>query len=125
MNLHLHRILAWVSLIVILLLCALYAANRKVKLDPHNESLTAMRRVLYRYHKVIGILIIFIVFIHGKTSGKRPDAIALLSLLLLILLPLSYLLKKKLPNGWIIIHRILTIILLLLIVIHIILAKLS
>lgn len=123
MNSILNITFAWLSLIVIILLCSLYPLSKLLENEKYNnEKIMKYKYYLKNIHKPLGVIVIFIMFIHGKLSGQRPGIEAILILLLSILLLLSYCLRKKFPKGWMIIHRSLTLLLLITIFIHVFLA---
>lgn len=126
MNSILNITFAWLSLIIIFLLCSLYPLSKLLenKKYVNNDKIIKLKNTLKKLHKPLGVLVILIMFIHGKLSGQRPGIEAILILLLSILLLVSYCLRKKFPKGWMLLHRSLTALLLIVIIIHILLALL-
>lgn len=122
-------VLAWISVVLLVLLAVKFIARVLGRRCGWNK----VNQLLHHVHLPLGILLIVTSLLHGLLAGNMPgtalrDAhIALvlltwnagtLSLLLIILLGLSYLLRKKLRKGWMPLHRALTVAVLTALVCH-------
>lgn len=122
MKLLTNIIFAWISVALTLLLCVIYIL-RKYN-DKESVVIKKCNKFLRKYHKILGITLIFIGFIHGYFSSidvLSPNK-GTISWILSILLGLSFYLRNKIKinKSWIYYHRILTVVFLIMIVIHIV-----
>lgn len=115
----LGELFGWIVFVSILLLMFSFVLLRR------KERCVIIKQVLLffsRYHKQIGILVLLVMFLHGKLMGQRPDVLAILCLLFTILLFISNVLHKTNRSLFIFIHKILAIILFVLMILHILFA---
>lgn len=119
----LNIVFAWLSLAIIVLLCSLFPISKLLEnKNDQNHSMSRLKYYLKKLHKPLGVVIIFIMLIHGRLSGQRPGIEAILILLISIMLLCSYCLRRKLPKGWKKMHLALTVFLLVAIIIHLFIA---
>lgn len=129
MKLLLNLGLAKISLVLSILLSIIYALrilNKKLY-DNKNKILNTTNKLLRRHHKKMGIALVLTGLIHGIYSSKTVLSFNLgtITWVLSVMLGLSFMLRKKLPNSkpWMYYHRILTLIFLILMLMHILVVK--
>lgn len=115
-------LLAWTAVLCVLLTALRYPA-RISKKPQYN-------RTFHKIHIPIGLLALALALLHGLLAGNFPGSQIVwgsllftlnwgsLCLLLIILLAVSYLLRKQMKKTWMPLHRILTVALLLVLVLH-------
>lgn len=119
-------LLAWLPAVLIIALSIIYPLRLycQRKRLPQSSLFVKANRFLRKIHKEMGLSVIFLTFIHCRTSSQKPGInIGTFCLILLFLLWLSYLLRKQLKKNWIILHRCFTAILLGFLVVHILVLK--
>lgn len=105
-------ILPWLSAGLALILILLYPARKLVQATSAKQggALDTLYKIMRKTHLAIGIIIIPVVYLHCRIStaaaGVRSTLGAIL-LLLVILLALSYLIRKPLGNRWKRVHQVL------------------
>ena len=117
---------AWVSVILLIFTALKYIIKRSGKRSVNN--------FFKKYHILAGIVMIITSFLHGifagneiKTSFKDIQIaskfftfnLGTICFIVLLLLWISYLLRRRLKKRWIIFHRGLTVLLILLTTLHI------
>ena len=117
---------AWISVALLIFTALKYIARRSGK-----HSINCFFRT---YHIGVGILMLITGFLHGifagndRTTSSEHIKIAseffslnlgTVCFIVMLLLYLTYLLRKKLKRRWIVYHRGLTILLILLTILHI------
>lgn len=112
-----YIIFAWLSLLIVILLLALFPVSR-LAAKKQNKYLRKTKSLLLQWHKLLGVLLIFVILIHGKTAMKRPGIEANAILLLAIILLVSYLIRKRSPKTWLYTHRFLSVLFILAVLIH-------
>lgn len=118
--------LAKISLILGIFASAIYVlriANKKF-FNNKNGILSKINRILRRYHKTIGAVVVITGLVHGIYSS---DSVLSLNMgtvcwIFSVLLGVNWALRKKLRN-WMFYHRILTLGFIITLVIHILLVK--
>ena len=113
-------IFGWISVV---LLCLLLAVKPLGRLEKNHFMVKTLNKVLKQYHIFMGIVLLITVFIHGKTILNKDGLVTgiisfLVLFFLLILSPMSNILKRY----WLPTHRILSLILFIIVMIHIIVA---
>lgn len=116
---YISKILGWILLFVILALACSYSMLKK---NNNNFKGRSVCLFFIKHHKLIGILSILFMFLHGKFAMQRPDLFALLSLLFTLFLLLSYVLFKKNRKIFKNVHLFLTYSLIIVMILHIIYA---
>lgn len=117
---------AKISLILGILASVIYVlriANKKFFYNK-NRILNKINRILRRYHKTIGIVVVITGLVHGIYSS---DAVLSLNMgtvcwIFSVLLGVNWALRKKVRN-WIFYHRILTLGFIITLIIHILLVQ--
>ncbi len=119
-------ILAWLAVLFTALSAVLYIMKRS-----GNRNL---RRAFSKIHITVGVLLIVTGIVHGILAGNMADATVsdmavapvlftlnwgTLSLIVAILLAVSFMLRRKLKRQWIVVHRVLTVLMIALVVLHI------
>ena len=117
-------ILAWCTVICVLLTAMKYLA--RISKNPKCNQL------FHKIHIPTGILALIFGLLHGLLAGNIPGGKVFvgtilltpnwgsLCFLLMLLLLLSYLLRKQLKKAWLPLHRILTILLLAAVILHLV-----
>lgn len=120
-------ILAWISVLLALLLVLKFFARV--------SGCKPLNRFFHKIHIPFGVLLLITSLLHGLLAGN-PASASLAELrigsvlftwnwgtacfLLIVLLAVTYLLRKQLKRAWMWMHRILTIALILLLVLHVV-----
>lgn len=93
--------------------------NKLIEINP----IKIANKILRKYHKVIGITILFTGLIHGINSKQSVLSLNLgtATWVVSVLVGLSYMFKKQLSKikPWIYIHRTLALLFLILLILHI------
>lgn len=112
-------ILAWITLLLLILLAVKWIIRL---LAIRFESFKKINRTFSKFHKPLGILILFTALLHGLTSSALIFSFNLgtLSFVLFILLALSYAFKRYYKPHFLMLHRILTLLSLFCVILHII-----
>lgn len=121
----LSRVLAWITVVLSVLEVLRFVARiSKIKV---------LNRFFHKIHIPFGVLMLIVGGIHGVLAGNFPDttlcdfefAPVLFTLnfgtfcyICVIILGLTYLLRKKIKKLWMILHRIFTVIFAVLLVLH-------
>ena len=115
-------LLAWCAVLCVLLTAVRYPA--RVSKRP------ACNRLFHKLHIPAGVLALLFGLIHGLLAGSLPvGSITIGSMLLtlnwgsvcfllMLLLGVSYLLRRQLKRAWLPVHRVLTVLLLAALVVH-------
>ena len=115
-------ILAWAAVVCVLLTAARYLA--RISKNP------TWNRLFHKFHIPTGLLALGFGLVHGLLAGNFPGGKVFLGpvlftlnwgslcFVLLLLLLLSYLLRKQLKNAWMPVHRVLTVLLLAVLAVH-------
>ena len=114
---------AWGTTAIILLCAGIFLLRVVIKRNKlsRDHFLCKLNRRLRRCHKFLGVLAIVFAFMHCSISERAAGLSSDLGeamLILVILLALSYCLRKLLKHHWIKIHRILTALLMACFVVH-------
>jgi uncharacterized protein with FMN-binding domain len=125
MNLFLNFGFAWISIILTVILSAIYVLRKLIgKSKGKNAYLLVLNKSLRKHHKLLGILLVVTGLIHGYFSSESILSFNLgtVAWILSILLGLNWMARKKLSKykGWIYYHRILTLVFILTIVLHVV-----
>jgi uncharacterized protein with FMN-binding domain len=119
-------ILAWLAVLFTALSAVLYIMKR--------SGNRPLRRAFSKIHITVGVLLIVTGVVHGILAGNMADATVsdmavapvlftlnwgTLSLIVAILLALSYMLRKRLKRQWMVVHRVLTVLMIALVVLHV------
>lgn len=123
MNHYLYIIFAWLSLLTVILLLAIFPISKLSEII-QNKKLIKFKHFLKKWHKLLAVILISIMIIHGKTAMKRPSIEAIMLLVLMIIFLISYLLKKRFFNTWLYLHRILSVLFMIMLIIHLLKAYL-
>ncbi|MFL0245727.1 FMN-binding protein [Candidatus Clostridium stratigraminis] len=119
---------AKIATFIALLLTIIYflrVGNKKF-FNNKNKILKDINKALRKYHKVMGIILIIMGLIHGIFSSESIFSFNLgtASLILSILLGLSFMLRSKFKNkSWMYYHRALTVLFSVVLILHIAIAK--
>ena len=113
-------IFGWISVV---LLCLLLAVKPLGRLEKNHFMVKTLNKVLKQYHIFRGIVLLIIVFIHGKTILNKDGLVTgIISFLVLFFLLILSPMRKILKRYWLPTHRILSLILFIIVMIHIIVA---
>lgn len=116
---------AWLAVLLAIILAIVYITRKiaQSRRDKNNPA-ASLNRSLRKPHKTIGALLIMAGVVHGLASSQVVWSFnyGTISWILSILLGLNFLLRDKLKaiGGWLIYHRILTVIFIFSIVWHIV-----
>lgn len=126
MGLLINIVFAWISVglaFVLTIIWLLRIINKNIYYNKNN-FLTKLNKILRKYHKSIGIILIITSLIHGYFSSRTILSINHGTILFSIslLLAATYMFKKELKNlkGWMNWHRVLTIAFIIFLVLHIV-----
>jgi uncharacterized protein with FMN-binding domain len=125
MNLWINMSFAWISVLLTVLLCMIYvlriASRNRGKVG---ESLGRLNKSLRKHHKWIGMLLILTGLIHGLFSTQKVWSINVGTIcwVVSILLGINWMVRRHFSKsgGWILYHRLLTILFIGTIVWHVI-----
>lgn len=107
---------SWGSAVLVLMLSVIYPLRiikTKYKLA-EEHPVSRWNDFLRKAHKKLGILSIVFVWMHCSVSGRSTgvdSGIGVFLLVLLVLLALSYPLRRLIGSKWMAIHQVLTVIL--------------
>lgn len=118
-----NLIFSWCSAALVLLLALLYPARKMMqKRKPKPGSAPAAAyNILRKTHLAMGILVVPVVFCHCRISAHATgvrSGFGVVLLVLLILLAMTYFLKKPLGRHWKRLHQILAAVLMAITVYH-------
>lgn len=106
---------------MIVLLSIIYPLRkvcRKNRLPP-NHILRKANNQLRKFHKELGVCVIFLIIAHCKISSQKLGVnLGTFCLTITIFLFVSYLLRKRFRKTWLKIHRQLTVVLWVGIILH-------
>lgn len=125
MELWLNFGFAWISVLLVFLLCIIYGL-RMIAGNKSSISKVARKvnKFLRRHHKIMGILLVLTGLVHGLFSSEKVWSFNLgtIAWVVSILLGMNWMLRKSLSNykGWMFYHRLLTVIFIGTIVWHVI-----
>jgi uncharacterized protein with FMN-binding domain len=125
MNTFLNFGLAWISVLLVLILCAKIFIRKSAQVNNlWKPFMIKLNRLMKHTHIYMGICLIIIGLVHGLYSSTSVFSfnIGTLSWILSILLGVNWMIRKHMKNVgvWMYYHRILTIIFLTTIVCHVI-----
>lgn len=117
-------ILAYGTTFLILLSSSIYPLR---KLTKHFNLLTeyGLYKIYYslrRHHNILGIVSIFATFLHCRFSysiTKQHSLLGSFLLIVLIMIVLTFYLKKRFLRRWLLMHKVLSIVLILGIIVHV------
>jgi len=118
-----HIFLSWLSATLLLLLASIWPLRKiiaKYKL-PKEHPLRNAHQWLRKRHKVLGFGVIGVVLVHcriAEYTTANSGGIGHGMLAILVLLVLSWIIRKPLKRHWLVIHRSLAILLFILGVCH-------
>lgn len=125
MNLLLNFGFAWISVIIAVLLSIIYLLRKSTnKFNYLVSIIKTVNRKLRKYHKYLGVLLVFTGLVHGLFSSQPVLTInfGTIAWIICILLGLNWMFRKYFNKyrGWIYYHRGLTVCFILVLVIHIV-----
>ena len=116
----LSDLLGWISFILLILLVAIQPLG---KLEKKYPKVKKVNRILKKYHKLMGIIILVTACIHGKTIvNKTGLATGIISFLLMVVILFTYPTKRLLKKSWVVMHRVLSTIVMAIVIVHILIA---
>ncbi|MCX7772269.1 MAG: FMN-binding protein [Clostridia bacterium] len=124
MNRWLNIGFAWISVFLTVLLSIIYVLRLAIKSGKLGKLTNAINRVLRKYHKPLGVLLILTGLFHGLFSSQKVWSLNLgtVSWVVSILLGINWMVRKHLSKlkGWMHYHRVLTVLFIATIVWHVI-----
>lgn len=116
------KMLAAISVILTGMVSGIYLLRVIGKQYKSNHWVNRWNRNLRKCHKFLSVLLVAVTLIHGITSftGVFKLTWGIISWIMLLLLGLSYCLKRKLGGNWIKLHRVLTLVFLVLLLLHLV-----
>ena len=118
---YISKILGWGLFFIILTLACAYTVLKKQKKNFIGKKYFVF---FVKHHKLVGVLSIIFMILHGKFAMQRPDIFAILCLVFAVFLLLSHAILKNNKKLFRIVHLFLTFILLSVMILHIIYALL-
>lgn len=114
------KLLATGSIILTLMVAGIFVLRVMGKRYSSDHWVNRWNRSLRKHHKFLGILFVVVTLVHGMTSftGIFKLTWGIVSWICLVLVGLSYALKKKLRGNWIKLHRVFAIMFIVLLMLH-------